>query len=93
MTQEELIEFACEVTASRVTDLNLDEMQKLAMVVQRLSAFGSQEFESFSQLCALRAEVDDAVNDAAGADVRLRLSNEQCAFLLALIDRAIRDHA
>lgn len=93
MTQEELIEFACEVTASRVTDLDAGEMRKLAMVVQRLSAFGSQEFESFGQLCALRAEVDEAVTQNAGGTMALRLSREQCGFLLALIDRAIREHA
>lgn len=93
MTKEELLEFACEITASKVTDLNADQMQKLTVIVQRLSAFGSDEFKSFGQLCALRADIDEAAAEASGDTVTVRLSQEQCAFLLAVIDRAIREHA
>lgn len=93
MTREELIEFACEVTASRVTDLSADQMQKLTAIVQSLSRFGSDEFESFGQLCALRADIDDAVTEGAGDVVTVRLERQQWQFLLALIDRAIREHA
>lgn len=93
MTREELIEFACEVTASRITDLSAEQMQKLTAIVQSLSRFGSQEFESFGQLCGLRAEIDEAITADGGEFVSVRLEREQWQFLLAVIDRAIREHA
>jgi len=93
MTKEELLEFACEVTASKITDLSTDQMQKLMAIVQRLSTFSSDEFDSFGQLCALRADIDEAVAGSIGDAVTLRLPRDQCAFLLQLIDRAIREHA
>ena len=93
MTKEELIEFACELTGGNITDLSPDQMQQLTAVMQRLSAFGSEEFKSFGQLCALRADVDEALTHGMNDPVMLRFSREQCTFLLALIDRAIREHA
>jgi hypothetical protein len=93
MTKEELIEFACEITGGNVKDISAGQMEKLTTIMQRLAVFGSDEFKSFGQLCAVRTDLAAAV--AAGTDdlVMLRLTKEQCAFLIALIDRAIREHA
>lgn len=93
VTKEELIDFACEVTGDNVKDLSADQMQKLMTIMQRLAECSLDELKSFGRLCAMRNDIDAAV--AAGTDhfVTLRLTKEQCAFLLALIDREIREHA
>ncbi|MBO0758993.1 MAG: hypothetical protein J2P54_24370 [Bradyrhizobiaceae bacterium] len=88
-----MIEFACEITGGNVNDLSADQMEKLTTITQRLAAFGVHEFKSFSQLCTIRADIDAAVNAGTDDLVILRLTKEQCAFLVALIDRAIREHA
>lgn len=93
MTREELIEFASEISGGDVDDFSADEMQKLTAVMQRLAEFSFDEFKSFGHLCAIRADVDAALNRRMDDLVILRLSREQCMFLLALIDRSIREHA
>jgi len=93
MTKEELIEFACEMTGGNVKDLTADQMKKLTTIMQRLAVFGSDEFKSFGQLCAIRTVITSAVNAGTDDLVILRLTKEECAFLIALIDRAIREHA
>jgi hypothetical protein len=93
MTKEELIEFACELTGGNVKDLSGDQMEKLTTIMQRLAVFGLDEFKSFGQLCAIRADIDAAVTAGTDDLVVLRLTKEQCAFLVTLIDRAIREHA
>jgi hypothetical protein len=93
MTKEELIEFACEITGGNVRDLTADQMKKLTTIMQRLAVFGSDEFKSFGQLCAIRTVITAAVTAGTDDLVVLRLTKEECAFLIALIDRAIREHA
>jgi hypothetical protein len=93
VTKEELIDFACEITGRNVKDLSADQMQKLMNIMQHLTACGLDEITSFGQLCAIRSDIDAAVAAGTGDLVTLRLTKEQCAFLLALIDREIREHA
>ena len=95
MTKEELIEAACEIIGVDVKDLSVDQNQKLMTITQRLVDLGLKESRSFGNLCAIRATIDAAVIPEATTDdlVTLRLTKEQCAFLLALVDREIREHA
>jgi hypothetical protein len=93
VTKEELLEFASEITGGNAKDLCTDEMRKLTTIMQCLSEFSFEECKSFSQLCAIRADIDAALTATWDDLVILRLSKEHCAFLLALIDRSIREHA
>jgi len=93
MTKEELIEFACEITGGNVEDLSADQLQKLTAIMKRLAECSLDELRLFGRLCAMRADIDAAVTAGADNFVTLRLTKEQCAFLLALIDREIREHA
>jgi hypothetical protein len=95
MTKEELIEAACEITGGNVKDLSVDQVQRLMSIVQHLTDLSLNERRSFGNLCAIRATIDAAVTPGGCAEglVTLRLTEEQCAFLLALIDREIRELA
>jgi hypothetical protein len=93
VTKEELIDFACEITGRNVEDLSTDQMQKLMNIMQHLAECSLDEIKSFGQLCAIRSDIDAAVTAGTGDFVTLSLTKEQCAFLLALIDREIREHA
>jgi hypothetical protein len=95
MTKEELIEAACEITGGNVKDLSVDQVQRLMSIVQHLTDLSLNERRSFGNLCAIRATIDAAVTPGGSAEnlVTLRLTEEQCAFLLALIDREIRELA
>jgi hypothetical protein len=93
MTKEELIEFACETTCGNMKGLSGDQMQKLMTTMQRLAEFSLDELKSFGSLCAIRSTIDAAITAATDDLVTLRLTKEQCAFLLALIDQEIREHA
>jgi hypothetical protein len=95
MTKEELIEAACEIIGGNVKDLSVDQVQKLMTVAQHLSDLSLKEHRSFGNLCAIRATVDDAVTAGGTMNdlVTVRLTKEQCTFLLALVDREIREHA
>jgi len=95
MTKEELIEAACEIIGGNVTDLSVDQVQKLMTVAQHLSDLSLKESRSFGNLCAIRAIIDAAVTPDGATDdlVTLHLTKEQCAFLLALVDQEIREHA
>jgi hypothetical protein len=95
MTKEELIEAACEIIGGNVKDLSVDHVQKLMTVAQHLSDLILKECRSFGNLCAIRTTIDAAIT-AGGTTtdlVTVRLTQEQCAFLLALVDRGIREHA
>jgi len=93
MTKEELIEAACEIIGGN--ELSVDQIQRLATMMQHLADLSLNESRSFGSLCTLRAIIDAAVNPDRTMDdlVTLRLTNEQCAFLLALIDQEIRQHS
>jgi len=95
MTKEELIEEACEIIGVDVNDLSADQNQKLMMITQRLTDLGLKESRSFGNLCAMRVIIDAAVTPDGATDdlVTLHLTKEQCAFLLALVDQEIREHA
>jgi hypothetical protein len=95
MTKEELIEAACEIIGGNVKDLSVDQVQKLMTVVQHLSDLSLKEHRSFGNLCAIRATIDAAVTPDRGTDdlVTLRLTKEQCEFLIALVDQEIREQA
>jgi hypothetical protein len=93
VTKEELIDFACEISGRNVRNLSADQMQKLMTIMQHLAECSLDEIKSFGQLCAIRSDIDAAVTAGTGDFVTLRLTKEQCAFLLALIDREIREHA
>jgi hypothetical protein len=95
MTKEELIEAACEIIGVDVKDLSVDQNQKLMTVVQHLSDLSLKEHRSFGNLCAIRATIDAAVTPDGGTDdlVTLRLTKEQCEFLIALVDQEIREQA
>ena len=95
MTKEELIEAACEIIGGNVKDLSVDQVQKLMTVVQHLSDLSLKEHRSFGNLCAIRTTIDAAITAGGTTDdlVAVGLTKEQCAFLLALIDREIREHA
>jgi hypothetical protein len=91
MTNDELIEAACEIIGINVKDLSVDQIERLTAVTQHLTDLSLNERRSFGHLCAMRAAIDAA--DTTDDFVTLRLTNEQCAFLLALIDREIREQA
>jgi hypothetical protein len=95
MTKEELIEAACEIIGGNIKDLSVDQVQKLMTVAQHLADLSLKEHRSFGNLCAIRATVDAAVTASGTTDdlVTVRLTKEQCAFLLALVDQEIREHA
>jgi hypothetical protein len=93
MTKEELIEFACEITGGDVGGLSADQIQRLMIMVERLAECSLDERRSFGQLCAARADIAAAVTVCTDNLVTLRLTREQCTFLLALIDREIREHS
>jgi hypothetical protein len=91
MTKEESIEAACEIIGVNVEDLSVDQIQRLTIVTQRLTDLSLNERRSFGHLCAIRAAIGavDTTDDL----VTLRLTKDQSAFLLALVDREIREHA
>jgi hypothetical protein len=91
MTKEELIEAAFEIIGVNVTDLSAGQIEKLTAVTQHLADLSLNERWSFRHLCAIRAAADAA--DTTDDLVTLRLTKERCAFLLALVDRVIREHA
>jgi hypothetical protein len=96
VTNDELIEAACEIIGINVKDLSVDQIERLTAVTltavtRHLTDLSLNERRSFGHLCAMRAAIDAA--DTTDDFVTLRLTNEQCAFLLALIDREIREHA
>jgi hypothetical protein len=95
MTKEELIEAACEIIGGNVKDLSVDQVQKLMAVAQHLSDLSLKEHRSFGNLCAIRAVIDAVVISDRAADdlVTLRLTKEQCEFLIALVDQEIREQA
>jgi hypothetical protein len=95
MTKEELIEAACEITGGNVKDLSAGQIQRLTTIVQHLTGLSFNESRSFGNLCALRAIIDAAVAPGGTPHdlMTLRLTREQCAFLLGLVDREIREHA
>ena len=95
MTKEELIEAACEIIGGDVKDLSVDQVQKLMTIAQHLTDLSLKDHRSFGNLCAIRAIVDAAVTAGGTTDdlMTVRLTKEQCTFLLALVDREIREHA
>jgi hypothetical protein len=95
MTQGELLEAACEIIGVRLKDLSVKQVQGLTALTQRLADLSFNEQRSFDNLCAVRPLIDAALTTGAATDdlVTLQLTKEQCAFLLALIDQGIREHA
>ncbi len=95
MTKEELIEAACEIVGGNLKDLSADQVQKLTTIAQHLADLSLKDHRSFGNLCAIRATIDAAGNTGGTMDdlVTLRLTKAQCAFLLALVDQEIREHA
>ena len=95
MTKEELIEAACEIIGVNVKDLSVDQIQRLTSTAQHLVNLSLNERRAFGNLCAIRAAIDAAATPRDTTDdlVALRLTKEQCAFLLALVDQEIREHA
>jgi hypothetical protein len=95
MTKEELIDAACEIIGGDAKELSTDQMQGLMTIIERLADLSLDERRSFDNLCTIRAIIDAAANSAGTADdlVTLRLTEGQRAFLLALVDKEIREHA
>jgi ferritin-like protein len=95
MTKEDLIEAACEIIGGNAKELSVEQIQGLMTIIERLTDLSFNERRSFANLCAIRAIIDAAVALSGMADdlVTLRVSKEQCAFLLALVDKEIREHA
>jgi hypothetical protein len=94
MTKEELIEAACEIIGVNMTDLSDDQIERLTTITHHLADLSLNEHASFGHLCAIRTTIDAAVTAGTTGDlVTVGLTKEQCAFLLALIDREIREHA
>jgi len=94
MTKEELIDAACEIIGGNPKELSVDQIQGLMTIIERLAELSRDERRSFDNLCALRAIIDAATPSGAGNDpVTLRLTKGQHAFLLALVDKEIREHA
>jgi hypothetical protein len=95
MTKEELIEAACEIIGHRVKDLSVDQIQRLKTLTQHLADLSLNERRSFNNLCAIRAVIGAAVTPGGTTDdlVTVRLTKDQCAFVLALVDQEIREHA
>jgi hypothetical protein len=95
MTKEELIEVACEVIGDDAKELSADQIQGLMTVIERLADLSLNERRSFGNLCIIRAIVDAALarRETTHDLVTLRLTKEQCVFLLALVEKEIREHA
>lgn len=95
MTKEELIDAAWEIMGGNTKELSADQMRGLTAIIERLADLSLDERRSFDNLCAIRAIIDAAAAAPGTADdvVTLRLTREQRAFLLALVDKEIREHA
>jgi len=95
MTKEELIEAACKIIGVNMTDLSDDQIERLTTFTHHLADLSLNEHASFGHLCAIRTTRDAAVTTCVTTDdlVTVGLTKEQCTFLLALIDREIREHA
>jgi hypothetical protein len=95
MTKEELIDTACEIIGGDAKALSTDQMQGLMIIIERLADVSLDQRRSFDNLCTIRAIIDAAANSPKTADdlVTLRLTEGQRAFLLALVDKEIREHA
>jgi hypothetical protein len=95
MTKEELIDAACELIGGNAKELSVDQIQGLMTIIERLADLSLNERRSFGNLCAIRTIIDAAVAPPGTGDdfVTLHLTKEQCAFLLALVDKEIREHA
>jgi ferritin-like protein len=95
MTKEELIEAACEIIGGNAKELSVEQIQGLMTIIERLAELSLDERRSFGHLCTIRAIIDAAVAPPGTPDdlVTLYLTREQCAFLLALVDKEIREHA
>jgi hypothetical protein len=95
MTKEELIDAACEIIGGNTKELSVDQMQGLMTIIERLADLSLEQRRSFDNLCTIRAIIDAAANSPGTADdlVTLRLTEGQRAFLLALVDKEIREHA
>jgi hypothetical protein len=74
-----------------VKDLSVDQIERLTAVMEHLTDLSLNDRTSFGHLCAIRAAIDAAVT--TDDLVTLRLTGEQCAFLLALVEQEIREHA
>jgi hypothetical protein len=90
-----LIEAACEIIGGSVKDLSTAQIEGLMTITQRLADLSLNESRSFGNLCAIRAIIDAAVAPGGTTNdlMTLRLTKEQCVFLLALVDKEIREHA
>jgi hypothetical protein len=95
MTKEELIEAACEIIGHSVKDLSVDQIQRLKTLTQHLADLSLNERRSFNNLCTIRAVIGAAITPGGTTDdlVTVRLTKDQCAFVLALVDQEIREHA
>jgi hypothetical protein len=95
MTKEELIDAACEIVGGNSKELSVDQMQGLMTVIERLADLSLDQRKSFDNLCTIRAIIHAAATPPGTADdlVTLRLTKPQHAFLLALVDKEIREHA
>jgi hypothetical protein len=95
MTQEELIDAACEIIGVNVKELSAGQLQGLMSLTQRLADLSVKEQRSFDSLCAIRGIIGAALARGETADdlVTLRLTKGHCEFLLTLVDQGIREHA
>ena len=95
MTKEELIDAACEIVGDNAKELSVEQIQGLMTVIERLAELSLDERRSFGNLCAIRAILAAAVTHHGTADnvVTVRLTQDQCTFLLGLVDKEIREHA
>jgi hypothetical protein len=95
MTKEELIEAACEIIGHSVKDLSVDQIQRLKTLTQHLADLSLNERRSFNNLCTIRAVIGAAITPGGTTDdlVTVRLTKDQCTFVLALVDQEIREHA
>ena len=93
MTKEELIDAACEIIGGDAKELSTDQMQGLMTIIERLADVSLDERRSFDNLCTIRAIIDAAATGTEDDLVTLRLTKGQRAFLLALVDKEIREHA
>ena len=95
MTKEELIDAACEIIGGNSKKLSVDQMRGLMTIIERLADLSLDQRRSFDNLCTIRTIIDAAATPPGTADdlVTLRLTKGQRAFLLALVDKEIREHA
>ena len=95
MTKEELIDAACEIVGDNAKELSVEQIQGLMTVIERLAELSLDERRSFGNLCAIRAIIAAAVTPHGPTDnvVTVRLTQDQCTFLLGLVDKEIREHA